>query len=678
MLNHKELSILNSLYQRKQPTNIQELATEHKLSPRSIRSYMDRINKDFRSEQGVDCVSLQKGVYEVQDWEVLHAFFQSYQVSNYSASHLSLFMLHKLLLDNKINLSHFVIEFEVSRSTSKNYLSWVKEQLEPYRLSLDHSGGITLLGKESDKRQLILNLYLQLEKRDRLETELLCPLFAPLEEVLQDSLWKGFLQQVLSTLDYTLSQHSHKVLLYYMKIMVYRQSQGFPLEEITNKPFLKNSREFQQTQELFQGLEASLENDLPLDETLEVINKIMGLHYSNHKEEEHHNWFEYDLFISKMIRRFSKVCGYNLVGDFRLYENLLNHIKPSMYRIASQIQLHHFDVEYIIDQSPEEFAITEEILQQLHFFPRDSKEYRDEIALICIYFKQALEKQKSEVRKNVLLISNYGYGSSRMMMEKIQEYYQVGHMTWIPSHEAQELDKGQYHLLISTDSKIHSDTLIPVVQISPFFQPEDRHKLSLYLSPKEPEKINLSQILSVVEAHGEVHNLSGLKEDLCQNFGFFDDTKSKSGILDFMSEDSIRLDCQAHTVTEVMEIAGKILEEQGCIDSTYTEHLIESFENYGIYMMIDTDVAIPHTKNTGNVHRTGFTFLRLAQPIHFEQHQLSMFFTFCTGNNKEHLEALILIADIIKDEKTKESMQQLSSAGEILEFLAQNEKNRRE
>ncbi len=680
MLNHKELSILNSLYLKNRPCNIEELATEHKLSPRSIRTYVDRINKDLKKEFQYDCISLNKGFYKIQSPEFLHDFFQDYQVSNYSGQILSAFMLHKLLLENKINLSHFVIEFEVSRSTAKNYLNTVKEQIDAYHLKLDHSSAITLLGKESDKRQMILNLFLQLEKRELVEQELIAPLFVPYEQEVSEDMLKAFLHSMLDTLDYTLSEHSHKILLFYLKIMCYRIQQGFLLEDIFNQSFLKNSTEFQRTQKQFADFSNQLGFPLPLEESLEIINKIMGLHYSNHKEEEHHNWFEYDLFISKMIRRFSKACGYNLVGDFQLYENLLNHIKPSMYRIAHQIQLHEFDTEYIVLQSQEEFAITEEILRKLHFFPNDSKEYRDEIALICIYFKQALEKQKREVRKNVLLISNYGYGSSRLMMEKIQEHYHVGDMTWIPSQEWKQMDKEQYHLLISTDGKmkekIEKDALLPVVHISPFFQTEDRQKLSQYLYPKEIEKINLSSLLQLIETHCSIDNLESLQEDLLTNFPIYDDTKNKQGILDFMKEESILLDVQADTVQQVMELAGGLLEKQGCITPSYTENLIESFENYGVYMMIDEDVAIPHTKNTGNVHETGFTFIRLQSPIHFENHSLSMFFTFCTRNNKEHLEALILIADIIKDEETKKSMETMSSPEEILAFLEKNEQKK--
>ncbi|MFI3254766.1 MAG: PTS sugar transporter subunit IIA [Eubacteriales bacterium] len=670
MLNDKELSILNCLYLWKRPTKIEELASFHKLSPRSIRSYVTRINNDLKFE----CIALQKGEFHLTDMEFLADYFQNYQVSNYSGAVLVLFMGHKLALENKINLSHFVIDFEVSRTTAKNYLNQVKEQLEEYHLKLDHSSGITLLGKESDKRQMILNLFLQLPQRERIELQLISPLFLPWEEVVSTEVLELFLEKMFSLLDYHVSEHSKAILLCSLRIMLYRLSQDFPLTEIFNKGFLEKSSEYQQTKELFTWLEEETKIPIPLTEALEIINKVMGLHYSNSKEGENLNWFEYDLFISKMIRRFSKACAYNLVGDFQLYESLLNHIKPAMYRIAHQIKLQKFDVDYIRNHSPEEFALTTEILTQLHFFPQDAKGFQDEIALICVYFKQALQRQKEEERKNILLVSNYGYGSSRMMMEKIRQQYHVGEMAWVPSQELKNMDKRNFHLVISTDAKLEIADSIPLLQISPFFHQEDRQLLSAHLFPREPEEMSLSRLLDIIEKNCEIKDDTQLKEDLRKEFSLLDDTEEERGILDFMTEDMILLEDSSKTIQEVLGKTGKLLEAQGCTQSTYTQNMVESFDNYGIYMMIDENVAIPHTKNTGNVEKTGFTFLRLAQPIAFEDRELSMFFTFCTRNNKEHLEALILIADIIKDPVAKKSMETLESPKEILAFLAKKEK----
>lgn len=675
MLNDKELSILNSIAELRRPTHIDELALSHNLSPRSIRTYIARINKDLAFE----CIVLKKGFYQVSDQEFLDNFiqdsFENSKVSNYSGQVLVVFMLHKLAIENKINLTHFVTEFEVSRTTAKNYLNQVKEQLEHYHLKLDHSGGIILLGKEEDKRQLILNLLLDLTKRNRIELELISPL---LESYLSNEtilILQSIIRQLLTDLDYTLSDHSHQILLSYLAIACARTIQGFPLLEVANRKFLRESIEYQTAEPLFRTLEEELSFTFPQEESLEVINKVMGLHYSKNKESEQLNWFEYDLFISKLIRRFSKEYGVNLVADFQLYENLLNHIKPAMYRVAHNIRLHQFDHAYILEQSQKEYEITSEILRQLHFFPDDdTSHYQDEIALICVYFKQAVEKLQTEEMQNVLLVSRYGYGSSSMLIDKIKKLFHVGEIKWIPTQELPHIDLSQFHLLITTDpldSTFLPSTPLPIVEITPFFQQKDRHSLANFLSLREIEKLNLSQVLEIIDRHCTTENKVALITDLMEHGDsvFTNDTANQNSILQFMSEETILLDFEATTVSQVLEKAGNLLEENGYILSTYRSDLIESFENYGVYMMIDDDVAIPHTRNRNNVMKTGFSFIRLKEPILFDNHPLSMFFTFCTVNNKEHLEALILIAEIIKDDRLKHSIQKLPTAEDILAFL---------
>lgn len=687
MLNDKELSILNSIAELHRPAHIDELATTHTLSPRSIRSYIARINKDL----GFECIALKKGFYQVTDHDFLENFledsFGNSKVSNYSGQVLVVFMLHKLAVQNKINLTHFVTEFEVSRTTAKNYLNQVKEQLEEYHLKLDHSGAIVLLGTEEAKRQLILNLLLHLGQRSRIELELISPLLQSYINKETTSILQQIIRQILLALDYTLSEHSHQILLSYLSIACARSCQGFPLTEVVNRQFFRESEEFKTAQPYFRKLEEQLGISFPVEESLEVINKVMGLHYSKNKESEQLNWFEYDLFISKLIRRFSKEYGANLVGDFQLYENLLNHIKPAMYRIAHNIRLHQFDHAYIVEQSKKEYEITTEILKQLHFFPSDDVSlYRDEIALICVYFKQAVEKLKTEVMQNVLLVSRYGYGSSAMLIEKIQKLYQVGEIKWIPTQELHQIDLSQFHLLITTEplesplehfseqTTAHFSAL-PVVEITPFFQHEDRLKLAKHLSLRELEKINLSQVLEIIQRHCTTDNLRQLSADLAEECAsvLYDDSMTQHSILQFIEEETILLDFHADTVNEVLEKAGELLEKNGYILPSYSANLIESFENYGVYMMIDEDVAIPHTKNKNNVLKTGFSFIRLKEPIHFDGHSLSMFFTFCTVNNKEHLEALVLIADIIKNDQMKKSIQELDSGEDILDFLQRYE-----
>lgn len=672
MLSEKEWSVLQYLFQLRRPIHLEELATHFKCSARSIRGYIVHINDALKSP----CISLHKGTYQVEDGDTIADFLQeSHEI--FSAPVLTSYMLYKIALEDGINLSHFVNKFQVSRTTAKNYLNKVKLQLHQYQLDLEHSGAITLLGQESQKRRLLLNLLLQLQSKSKRELQVITPLLHDFENVELTATLVNFLEDVLLTLDYTLSEHSHHVLINYMLLSLYRQKHHHPLTTIENKSFLEQSKEYQVIAPFFSSLEQNGHILFPLEEKLEVVNKIMGLHYSKNKEWEHHNWFEYDLFISRLIRRFAELSGAHVVGDFYLYESLLNHIKPAIYRMANGISNPPFDVAYIKKHSQREYQITVTLLQEFHVILNDPEEVEsveDEIALICVYFKQAVEKWKEEREKDVLLVCNYGYGSSRMVMENLRRYFQIRTLKWVPSYDLQAVAVSQFHLVISTETV---DTPhVPLVEITPFFTVEDRMKLGQYLSVRELSKVQGERIMKVIENHCIIDHKEGLIRDLQEELGeMWSYTLEKEpSILDFMSEDTILLDVDCDSIQEALHCSGKLLEEQGAILSTYTHDLVTSFENYGLYMMLDEHCAIPHTKNKNNVLKTGFSFLRLKEPIAFEGHLLSMLFTFCTVNNQEHLKALVLIADVMKEEGLRQALETLETPQEILSFLAGLEK----
>ena len=95
-----------------------------------------------------------------------------------------------------------------------------------------------------------------------------------------------------------------------------------------------------------------------------------------------------------------------------------------------------------------------------------------------------------------------------------------------------------------------------------------------------------------------------------------------------------------------------------------------AFENYGSYMVIEDGIAIPHAKNEGNVYKTGLTLLILKHPVSMDDGKsLSVFFSFCSHDNSEHLDALVAISNLIKESSFKEHLFNFQSESEVLQFI---------
>lgn len=87
-------------------------------------------------------------------------------------------------------------------------------------------------------------------------------------------------------------------------------------------------------------------------------------------------------------------------------------------------------------------------------------------------------------------------------------------------------------------------------------------------------------------------------------------------------------------------------------------------------MIIDDGIAIPHAKNEGTVRKTGMTLLVLHRPVEFMNgKKLQVFFSFCSKDNIEHLDALVAVANLIKETDFRQCMKGFYDSLEVVHFI---------
>ncbi len=674
MLNDKDIKILNTIYQNKSPMNIKELANLCNLSPRSIRNYIDKINENFNFK----CIELNLGICSITNDKIVSEFLESCHLSYFSSELITKYMLYQVVTQDEINLTHIAEKFEISRTSAKNYLTSLKNSLVSYHLKIEHNPkkGLVLLGKEIDKRRLLISLLLKFDKLESIEKRTIYSLV----KIYFDEYYKTAVDLCIVKLRqyllFSLSDESYKTLYYYFVTTIARVKRDFLLETNLNKAFIKSSKEYKIIKPMVAGLETMLNTTINEDEFVEIVDIVMGLNYSNNRETEYTNWFEYDLFISKIIRRFSSIYESNLVYDYELYDNLLHHIKPTMYRISNKIKLSDFDYGYIIKEANREYNIVKKILIELNFFPQNEhiEYYRDEIALICLHFKTAVDRNANNDKRNkkLLVVCSYGYGTSRLVMKRILETYDVKKIDTIALYELKNTNVSEYDLIISVIGEENFDTEKTVLKINPIMGKEDFELLSLYLAMKKYERIKISKLLSIICNEKTLEEKKIIANKIIEGFpnNFINDMSESQNQNILIPIENIIIDYDGKNISDVISKAGDLLVSNGYADESYKRDLISSFENYGDYMMIGEDVAIPHTKNNNNVLRTGFTFIRLKEPIKFKGNYISMLFTFCSKNNKDHLDSLILISNIINDYSQKQTLQTLNTREKVADLFA--------
>lgn len=107
------------------------------------------------------------------------------------------------------------------------------------------------------------------------------------------------------------------------------------------------------------------------------------------------------------------------------------------------------------------------------------------------------------------------------------------------------------------------------------------------------------------------------------------------------------------TWEEAVATAAKPLLDQKAIEPGYIKAIINCVKEFGPYIVIAPDIALPHAKGGEGVIETSISFMKVEDPVHFsdsEEHDARLLFVLASINNDDHLEKLAELVEEISDE----------------------------
>lgn len=107
---------------------------------------------------------------------------------------------------------------------------------------------------------------------------------------------------------------------------------------------------------------------------------------------------------------------------------------------------------------------------------------------------------------------------------------------------------------------------------------------------------------------------------------------------------------------EAIKGCGETLIKEGFIDERYVEAIIKCISEYGPYVVILKDVAMPHsTLGAEGVYKTGISFMKVEKPVVFDNNDREkdarLFFTLAAVNNEEHLNNMMQLSELLMNEE---------------------------
>jgi mannitol operon transcriptional antiterminator len=152
--------------------------------------------------------------------------------------------------------------------------------------------------------------------------------------------------------------------------------------------------------------------------------------------------------IKNLIHAVSTELHVNLRNDFSLFQGLLAHMIPSIFRLRHNMGLYNPLTEDIKRKYPVLFMAVSNSLEKEF---KNVKFPEDDISFIVLHFGSALVLREEELNFKALVVCPTGIATSKILASRIkQEFIEIGSIDTKSIKEIPNADLQQYDLIIST------------------------------------------------------------------------------------------------------------------------------------------------------------------------------------------------------------------------------------
>lgn len=631
MLNEREVKILEMLLTREELT-INQVSEHFGVSKRSIQYYINKINYYLLKNQNSKIlIKDSRFIFDIDSiTKILKENDKSNDLIKYDR--IDLIYLNSIFNLTGLNISSLSKIIGVSRNTIKSDMESMNEKFEyinskGYYIKKSNIKKIEILERIYRNRRI--NKYID----DVLDKDLIFNI-------------KEFIKETSNNIKLNISEDVYLKLL----ISIYCHYVFYEVNTV-NSNFIAGNDYF-----IIEKIFDKYFSDKRSFNTIADI--LIGLSINSNLE----SWLDESFLIKKLIKYVSDNLNVNLTEDAILYDFLLSHLKVSIYRLKKNIKLSNTFYEKL-DWNDENLI---EILKKGLVEIEETFEIKFtdiELSLIMYHFKASIDRTEINNRKKVILVCGLGYGTSRVLEYYLKDHFDVDIIDVLPAYMInKEISKNMNidYILTTVDLDFEAIKINPVLQI------EDYKKLESLGIKRKKDKILIDDFIKNLKEIGDFDEIV-LKKLLNQKYSniFIDKLKMKNNLLEILSESKVVFKNRVKDWKEAIKISGDILEEHKSTNSNYTKSMIDNVEKLGPYIIIDDNIALPHSQSMGNVYKTDLSLLILKEAVDIKGRMAKIFFCFSTSDERNHLEILndiyklILRPNFIKEISNIDSYQKL-------------------
>ncbi|WP_370640538.1 BglG family transcription antiterminator [Salipaludibacillus sp. CUR1] len=587
-----------------------------------------------------------------------------------------------------VKLQSFAVDLNVTVATITNDLEKVDEWLVKYDLELERRRGlgIQITGSETDKRKAISGLLSEnFEEGEILKyiRRKLPNQDSDLSESIAGQLL-GFInidklkkveesvKKIIRTLDYQIADSAYIALVVHLTLALERISKGENISINTSlAEHLKNKKEYKLAEKLAMELKKSFSLDIPEAEIGYITMHLRGakLH------QDHQVLFTEDnldtvMVAKKLINEVSNRTEVDFNNDHSLYQGLMAHLEPALYRLKQGMHIHNPLQEKIQATYPDLFSTVKQAFKSV--LTKGMTIPDEEIGFLVLHFGSAMERENNRRTHKAVVICSSGIGSSKMIASRLQSEFP--NITEVKNSSLFELDKFQpeeLDLVISTIPLV--DHSVDYVQVNPFLTKDDVAKIQDYIDRRE-------HFYAVKQEKPALKNSE--KQDT---------SKPRSPVKDIFSNLQKSLSASAHLLRNfhlyeaeqgsglwdsLLQVVCKLKDDRLVADEHEVIKSLKKRAELSGLGIPETHIALFHTRNS-SVIRPLFVILNLSEAVEvkaMDENDIEMKRVLImlgpTDMTDEETEILSTISSAIIENERSISLFEGGKEQEISEFLS--------
>ena len=679
MIKKRYFEIINLIMNSNDEIAIKDISDLYGITERSIRYDIDELNTFFYKKNDRNIIEISNNKLKILYTErEIKEIIRNIDIKEYFLSEnerVDILAYEIFLVKNEFILQYFTEKYNLSKTTIRYSLKELNKIIDEYGLMIEmnNNRGYKIIGSEINIRKYIINIlrrYLKNIKNKNIQYDYYGKIVGHFLSEEKMEFFKSVINRILEKTEKTVSDEAFETLQLFLVISQIRNEKNYKIEEDTeNKIFLSGTLEFNKIEEILKTVENVEERDIYY-----YVDFFLGSYSYNWDYSYFLNWILIESLIDQFIRLLSQELKIDLTEDMILRKELLNHIKPAIYRMKNKFRLTESILKEVKELYMELFIKTKSSLKTISDFiniPFDE----DEAAFITVMVQRAVMRYSplavSKKEPDILIVCGLGYSSSRFLYENINNRFQVNIIDIIPFNQLENYDYlKKADIIISTlDFSLDG---IDVITVNPIMSEKDVLKLKNYGLSEKKTKIRLSELLKFIKS---ISDEEKLKEQLMTSFGenIYDDTEQavnrEKSFENLLSKESIRLNINVNNLNELIEFTGQTMISAGLVKEEYTEELKNQIMQYGKYILIGEKTILPHGQLLKNVKKTGFSLITLKKGIDFLGSEVKIVICLASRNKDEHLQAVLELNGYMKKPDFESELLSKKTAEEMINYL---------